>query len=186
MNLRLVVAVVLTVVLAGAALSFLSLRSSGPPTVAEQNPCDVFPSLDGALAAWMRELRESQPALTCEHFEEVSDMTPSVELASPWKDADRILHRAPERWRSPDKLSMLLPTADGLSLVDLAGGTARRLLSAGNGESWTDAGWMDGNSFVAAGLAKGPTTGMQAPTLTVFRLDVNRVTVFRGPSGPAP
>lgn len=181
---RLVIAIVLALILAGGAFFFMSGAPSAP-TIAKENPCDLFSSLDGALAQFMREQRDAQPGLTCEHFEQVSDSTPTVEPATYWQDADGVLGRSLERWRSPDKNRMLLPASDNLSVIDLTSSMRRILLTSSSGESWTDAGWMDAQAFVAAGIATGPTPGMQAPTLTVFRLDSNRVSVFRGPASPA-
>lgn len=183
MNGRLVVAFVLTLLLAAGAVWFIGFRSSGGPGVAKENPCDVFPSLDGALASWMKEQRGVQPALTCEHFELASDATPPVEAAKSWADADQVMGTAPRRWRSPGNQRMLLPSAESLSLIDLAGGTRRVLLRARTGERWSDGGWMDEQSFVAAGSLT--QAGMTAPMLTVFRIDANRVTTFRGPPAPA-
>ncbi len=185
MNGRLIGAIAFALLLAGAA-AWLMLRSgtAGGPQVANENPCDVFPSLNGALAEWMQEQRKLAPGLTCEHFDKVSESTPVVRPAAPWVDAGKIMERAPQRWLARERRRMLLPTAGSLSLVDLDAGTRRTLLVGESGGSWVDAGWMDGRSFVAAGVQAGPVAGMQAATLTVFRLDTNRVTVFRGPSAP--
>lgn len=183
MNGRLLVALVLALALVGAAAWFLGFRGSvRGPQVARENPCDVFPSLDGALAGWMQQQRAIEPALTCEHFEKILDTTPAVGLGTPWQDLHGFVKTGAPHWRSPDQVQMLEPSASGLALIDLARGTRRVLLSGGSGETWTDAGWMDRQSFVAASTVT--AQGMQTPMLTVFRLDANRMSVFRGPTSP--
>ena len=67
----------------------------GGPRAAADNPCDVFPQLDGALAEWMREQRKLEPALTCEHFEKAAAWTPPVLAATPVSSARDLLARSP-------------------------------------------------------------------------------------------
>ena len=100
MNRRLLVAVGIGLVIAALAGWFLLSGEgrSGAPKVAAENPCDAFPSLDGALADWMRQRRRLEPALTCEHFERIAELTPLVSIASAWEDSGRTLDSAPERW----------------------------------------------------------------------------------------
>jgi hypothetical protein len=186
-NSRLAVALLLGIVLAAGAAALLWLRGgTGGPRVAAENPCDAFPSLDGALTAWMQEWRRLEPALTCEHFERLTERRPSVTPAGPWADPEGRAASAPARWRDAAGRRLLLPVADGtLRLVDLQASTSRVVLGPSSpGGTWRDAGWMDERTFMAAGEEPGATARTVAPVLAVMRLDSNTVTLYRGPVEP--
>lgn len=187
MNARLAVALLLGILLAAGAAALLFLRGEeGGPRVAAENPCDAFPSLDGALAAWMREWRQLEPALTCEHFERLLERQPTVTPAGPWADPEGRATNAPARWRDPQGGRLLLPGADGtLRLADLQARTSRVVLGPSSpGGRWRDAGWMDERTLMAAGEEPGPRPRTVAPVLALLRLDSNAVTLYRGPSVP--
>ena len=191
MNGRLVVALVLGLLIAAGAagLMFMRDRAGGGPKVAVENPCDAFPSLDGALTAWMQEWRSVQPALTCEHFERRSESRLSVVPAEPWQDAGGELAGLPARWRfdgSDAKVLVPYAVAGGPNEVALIDGrsSTRRVVLRSPTDRWRDAGWMDEVAFVAAGERPGGAPGTTVPILTVVRLDSNVATTYVGPAVP--
>jgi hypothetical protein len=159
-------------------------RKAPGPRAAESNPCDAFPSLNGALTAWMQDWRRLEPALTCEHFEESAKLVPPVAPEAAWEDPSAIAVRAPRRWLAPDGRRLLVPAGPELALVDLESRTRRVVLSGGPGTDWRDAGWTDARGFVVAGERPGEVEGVSVPTLTVVRLEANRATEYRGPAVP--
>lgn len=188
MNPRLAVALVLGILVAAGAAALLLLRGDAAgPRVAVDNPCGAFPSLDGALAAWMREWRQVEPALTCEHFERLVERRTTVTPAGPWGDPEGRATSAPPRWRGPAGQRLLLPGADGtLRMADLAARSERVVLGPSSpGATWRDAGWMDERTIMAAGEEPGPDPGTVAPVLAVLSLDSKTATFYRGPVVPS-